>query len=155
MTQTLIFLTHFAVSWALVGLIWTIHVVHYPLFAAVKAGFREYHAGHSHKITLLVGPLMLMELAGALYLWLHPPAGTQQRMWLAALILLGVVWLETGLFAVPAHSRLETGGFDDGVHGALMAGNLVRTLAWTARGLLLLWILVRWTESLNSVGAVQ
>jgi hypothetical protein len=149
LTPHWILLTHVAATWALIGLIWTIHVVHYPLFAAVKTGFRAYHESHMQRITLVVGPLMLVELLGAVYLWLNPPAGTEQRMWLVALVLLGVVWAETGLFAVPQHGRLETGGFDGGVHAALMRGNLVRTLAWTARGVVLLWIVVRWADSLT------
>ena len=155
MSQHWILFTHVAATWALVGLIWTIHVVHYPLFAAVKTGFRAYHEAHMQRITLVVGPLMLVELAGAVYLWLHPPAGTEQRMWLVALVLLGVVWVETGLFAVPQHGRLEVGGFDAGAHRALMVGNLVRTLAWTALGVLVLWIMVRWASSLSPAGAIQ
>ncbi|MFT5734734.1 MAG: hypothetical protein ACI8WY_003417, partial [Planctomycetota bacterium] len=27
-----ILISHLAVTWALIGLIWTIHVVHYPMF---------------------------------------------------------------------------------------------------------------------------
>ena len=132
---------HVAATWALVGLIWTIHVVHYPLFASVGSGFRAYHESHMHRITFVVGPLMLAELVTAFALWMSPPVGTDPRLWLAGLVLLGVVWLETALFAVPQHGRLET-GFDQGTHRALMAGNLVRTLAWTGRGLLVGWILV-------------
>lgn len=137
---------HAAVTWALVGLIWTVHVVHYPLFASVGKGFRAYHESHMQRITYVVGPLMLVELVTAVSLWMSPPAGTDQRLWLAGLVLLGVVWLETGLFAVPQHGRLEA-GFDEGTHRALMAGNLVRTLAWTARGALVAWILVRYVQA--------
>jgi len=43
---------------------------------------------------------------------------------------------------VPQHGRLEQ-GFDESTHRALMAGNLVRTLAWTARGVLVGWVVVR------------
>ncbi|MEM9379721.1 MAG: hypothetical protein AAGB93_07190 [Planctomycetota bacterium] len=145
MSPAWMIVVHAAATWALVGLIWTVHVVHYPLFAAVGTGFRAYHESHMQRITFLVAPLMLIELATAFLLWMSPPAGTDGRMWLAGLVLLGVVWVETGLFAVPQHGRLEA-GFDGGTHRALMAGNLVRTLAWTARGLLVAWIVVRWTE---------
>ena len=126
---------HAASTWALVGLIWTIHVVHYPLFASVGTGFRAYHELHMNRITWVVGPLMLVELGSALVLWSHPPVGTSGRFWLAGLVLLAVIWIETGLFAVPQHGRLEA-GFDGKIHAALMTGNLVRTLAWTARGAL-------------------
>lgn len=134
-------LIHVASTWALVGLIWTVHVVHYPLFGAVGQGFRAYHEQHMQRITWVVGPLMLAELATGVLLWLSPPAGTDGRLWFAGLVLLGVIWLETGLFAVPQHGRLAA-GFDAGTQGALMAGNLVRSLAWTARGLLMGWVLL-------------
>ena len=145
MSSAWMIVVHAAATWALVGLIWTIHVVHYPLFAAVGSGFRAYHESHMQRITFIVAPLMLVELATAFLLWTSPPAGTDGRMWLVGLVLLAVVWIETGLFAVPQHGRLEA-GFDEGTHRALMIGNLVRTLAWTARGLLVAWIVVRWTE---------
>ena len=123
-------------------MIWTIQIVHYPLFAAVGKGFRAYHELHMRRITWVVGPLMLVELGSALVLWSNPPAGTSGRLWLAGLLLLAVVWIETGLFAVPQHGRLE-GGFEAGTHRSLMAGNLVRTLAWTARGALVAYAFMR------------
>ncbi len=140
-------------TWALVGLIWTVQVVHYPLFASVSTGFRAYHEAHMQRISWIVGPLMLAELGTAVMLWLHPPAGTEARWWLAALVLLGVVWLETALFAVPQHGRFETAGFEADNHRALMTGNLVRTLAWSARGVLVAWLLVRWATGLSGEGA--
>lgn len=138
---------HVAVTWALVGLIWTVHVVHYPLFASVGSGFRAYHEAHMSRMTIVVGPLMLAEIASAFWLWSSPPAGTEGRLWLVSLILLGVVWLETALFAVPQHGRLAS-GFEPSVHRALMAGNLVRTLAWTARGVVVAVIAARWVDGL-------
>ena len=55
MSGPLLLAIHAAATWALVGLIWTVHVVHYPLFAAVKTGFRAYHEAHMQRITLVVG----------------------------------------------------------------------------------------------------
>lgn len=152
MPDALILVSHAAVTWALVGLIWTIHVVHYPLFASVQSGFRKYHEEHMRRITWVVGPLMLSELAGGAYLWLYPIAGTESEHWLIALALLGVVWLFTGLFSVPQHGRLERGGFDQSAHRGLMISNLVRTLAWTARGVWVAWLLLCWAEALPSGG---
>lgn len=141
MTSALLLILHCAATWALVGLIWTVHIVHYPLFASVGAGFRAYHEAHMQRITWVVAPLMLTELVTAFLLWANPPAGTQARVWLIGLVLLGAVWIETGLFAVPAHGRLAA-GFDTNVHRSLMIGDLVRTLAWTARGVLVGWVLL-------------
>ena len=44
----------------LVGLIWFVQVVAYPLFARVAvADFLAYHESHSRLITYVVGPLMV------------------------------------------------------------------------------------------------
>ncbi len=43
---------HAAITWALVGLIWTIQVVHYPLLKNVgQAEFVAYHDRHMSLIT--------------------------------------------------------------------------------------------------------
>ena len=43
--ETGIFVANLAATWFMVGLIWFVQVVHYPLFAAVPAGepFAAYH----------------------------------------------------------------------------------------------------------------
>jgi len=131
---------HAASTWALVGLIWTIDVVHYPLFARVGSGFRAYHEEHMRRITPVVGPLMLAELVTGAWLWLEPPAGDGAAVWGAGFALVVVTWAITGLFAVPAHGRLERGGFDAGAHRLLMWADRARTAVWTARGALVLWL---------------
>ena len=59
---------------AMVGLIWFVQVVHYPLFAKVgSAGFTEYEQLHQQRTTLVVAPLMLTEAATACaMLWARP-----------------------------------------------------------------------------------
>lgn len=136
---------HAAATWALVGLIWTIDVVHYPLFAHVGKGFRAYHEEHMRRITPVVGPLMLVELATGAWLWLEPPGGDGALAWGIGFALIALSWSITGLFAVPAHGRLERGGFDAAAHRALMWADRARTAVWTARGGLVLWLLVRHT----------
>jgi hypothetical protein len=124
----------------LVGLIWTIQVVHYPLFARVGAQeWSQYHAEHSARITLLVGPLMLAEVGLSLALVAAAP---EERRWLAVVsgALVGVVWGATALLSVPLHGRLA-GAPDLGLVAALVQTNWVRTVAWTGRaGLLIGWL---------------
>jgi len=63
---------HAAATWALVGLIWIVHFVHYPMLARAGAGFRGMHTFHLDRMGFVVGPLMLAELATALLLWASP-----------------------------------------------------------------------------------
>lgn len=130
------------VTGALVGLIWTIQVVHYPLFARVGAeGFAAYEAEHARRITFVVGPLMLAELVVAAAIpFVVQGAGDRTIAWIG-LALVVAVWLVTAFASVPCHRRLAA-GFDELAHRRLVATNWLRTIAWTARGAiagLLLW----------------
>jgi len=123
---------HYAVTWALVGLIWTIQMVHYPLFAQVgPEHFVAYHRRHTREITLVVGPLMLAELATAVLLVLE---GNRDPWLLASLPLLALIWISTGFVQIPLHNTLTT-GFDAHAHRRLVTTNWWRTAAWSARGI--------------------
>jgi hypothetical protein len=123
---------HYAVTWALVGLIWTIQMVHYPLFAQVgPEHFVAYHRRHTREITLVVGPLMLAELVTAALLVLE---GNRDPWLLASLPLLALIWISTGFVQIPLHNTL-TSGFDAHAHRRLVSTNWWRTAAWSARGI--------------------
>lgn len=138
-----IFILQLASTWFLVGLIWTIQVVHYPLFAGVgEDRFTAYEASHARLITLVVGPAMLLEAATTLlFIAIRPAGAPVWAAWLG-LALLAIVWGSTALLQIPAHGRLAE-GFDASVHAGLVGTNWIRTIAWTARGVLLAW--VTWT----------
>ncbi len=123
---------HYAVTGALVGLIWTIQMVHYPLFAQVgPEHFVAYHRRHTREITLVVGPLMLAELVTAALLVLE---GNRDPWLLASLPLLALIWISTGFVQIPLHNTL-TSGFDAHEHRRLVTTNWWRTAAWSARGI--------------------
>lgn len=139
----LVLITHVAATWAMTGLIWFVQVVHYPLFAAVgPAGFAAYHAAHSRLTTLVVGPLMLVEAACAVWIALERPSAAA---WLG-IVLLAVVWGATFFVSVPRHNLLAT-GFDAAVIDSLVATNWIRTIAWTARAGVAAWFLASLTRA--------
>ena len=126
-------LSQVVLSCVLVGLIWVIQVVHYPLFALVgRAEHVVYHAAHVRRITWLVAPLMLLELGGGVALWWVAPP---HLVWAArgGVALLGLIWVSTALVQVPAHDRLAR-GWDPVAHRRLVRSNWVRTWAWSLRG---------------------
>ena len=129
-------------TWYMVGLIWMVQIVHYPLFAKVGSEqFVGYQISHQSLTTLVVGPPMLVEIVTAAWLlWARPPAVDG---WLAyaAFALLIVVWGSTMFIQVPCHEKL-TSGFDAAVHSRLVVSNWIRTVGWTGRGLLVTWMLV-------------
>lgn len=125
----------------LVGLIWTVQVVVYPQFGRVEAEWAGYHAAHRLQITWVVGPLMTAEACLAAALFLKAPPEKAGAAWLSA-ALVAFVWAWTGLVSVPLHDKLG-GGWDAALVAALVRTNWARTLAWSARMLLLGW----WTGS--------
>jgi hypothetical protein len=139
----LVFVAHAVATCALVGLIWLVQLVHYPLFAHVGAeAFPAFHQLHVRWISPVVVPPMLVELAGALYLVVDRPAFMPGWAAAAGLTLVVVAWGSTFALSVPAHDALAR-GFDPATIERLVTTNWVRTLAWTARAGLLSWLLVR------------
>ncbi|MFN8546781.1 MAG: hypothetical protein U0527_02105 [Candidatus Eisenbacteria bacterium] len=137
-----LFALHCATTWALVGLIWTVQLVHYPLFDRVeRARFSEFERDHSMRISRIAAPLMLFEAVSGAVLVLVAPTGLESaRLWLSVgLALIVLIWLSTFLLQVPRHRELAR-GFDAEAHGALVRSNWIRTVAWTARGALLAWL---------------
>jgi hypothetical protein len=90
----------------------------------------------------VVIPFMLLELVTAgLLLWWRPAGFPLWAAWTGA-ALVAVAWLSTFLLSVPQHNAL-LGGFDARAHALLVGTNWVRTLVWTARGVLIFWFLGR------------
>jgi hypothetical protein len=117
--------------------------VHYPLFAAVGAsGFAAYHDAHSRLTTLVVGPLMLVEAACAVWIAVERPSSAA---WLGV-ALLAAVWGTTFFVSVPRHNLLAA-GFDAAVVDSLVATNWIRTIAWTARAAVAAWFLSALTRA--------
>lgn len=136
-------LIHAAATLALVGLIWFVQVVHYPLFDLVsERRFDRFAAEHQRRTSWVVVPLMLTELGAALALLVSPPPGMGRGLlWLGA-ILLALIWLSTAFLQVPLHRRLS-GGRDVSTIRRLVASNWLRTAAWSGRGWLALALLAR------------
>lgn len=129
---------HLAATMVMIGIIWFVQVVHYPLMAlAGRDGYPAFQAAHSRRTTFVVAPPMLVELATGAWLALRPPPFFPASAAWAGLALLAVVWLSTFFLQVPEHGRLEH-GFDAVAHRRLVRGNWVRTVAWTLRGTLLI-----------------
>lgn len=141
--QSAMLTLHLLATAAMVGLIWFVQLVHYPLFAAVGSdGFAEYEQMHQRRTSFVVGPLMAAEGATALWLALAPPHGVA-RLWpVLGLAVLGVVHASTVLLQVPQHAALAD-GYDRVRVNRLVRTNWVRTLGWSIRGLIAALIVVQ------------
>jgi hypothetical protein len=138
-------IVHLFACFAMTGLIWLIQLVQYPIFAYIAPDkFAEAHAMHSNNITLIVFPLMGIELLTAFYLVAAGDA-PGNRLWMI-LNLLGVLalWASTAILYVPLHNILTIRGYNLEVIQRLVFLNWIRTLLWSVRTAgWLLWLLVK------------
>ncbi|MBC7793661.1 MAG: hypothetical protein H7Z43_08120 [Clostridia bacterium] len=132
----MVLIANAAATWLMVGVIWTIQLVHYPLFDRVASErFVAFHTTHSTRITWVVAPAMLTELVTSGVLAWHGKPVARVGFVCAAL-----AWIFTGLLSVPAHNALAR-GFDAGAHARLVSTNWLRTAIWTLHGVLVVAML--------------
>lgn len=137
-----ILLSNFVSTLIMVGLIWMVQVVHYPLFNDIgERSFVRYQQRHQRNISYIVGPVMLIELATSIMLVWSPIKGLDQLFVYAGIGLVVLIWLSTAFIQVPCHEKLVA-GFDQAAYKWLVNSNWIRTIAWTARGAVVTWMLV-------------
>ncbi len=129
----------------MVGMIWTIHLVHYPLFAEVgPESYVNFQSEHVERIgRLLLAPWLIEGVTLLVLLW-FVLAGKRREIAIPILVsavAMAVVLVISGFWSAPAHGDLAD-GFDAVVHDRLMAANLIRALAWSIRGVCAAWIVV-------------
>ncbi|MEY4483872.1 MAG: hypothetical protein RL693_1324 [Verrucomicrobiota bacterium] len=129
-----ILLLHFAATAALVGLIWIVQLVSYPIMLRVtEKDFKEYHPFHCDRITFVVGPLILAETGTAIWLWSQ---GFAEPLFLWSLIPLVMTWISTALIQVPLHWKCERSYSRRSIQ-RLIQTNWIRTFCWSTRALLI------------------
>lgn len=138
-----VFLIHLASTFFLCGLIWTVQIVNYPLFADVGVEtFGGYHQAHLWRMTTVVAIPMILELVTGCLLFLFQPFPIAIFFLVVGVLLIFIVWLSTIFLQVPRHESLSQ-GYTDVAQRLLTVSNWIRTVAWSLRGMLLLWILCR------------
>ena len=142
-----IFLANVTSTLFMVGLIWMVQVVHYPLFDDVgEQNYVQYQQRHQTNITYIVGPVMLVEIVTAIMLAIYPIKGVDKSLVYIGIGLVVLIWLSTAFLQVPCHAKLDK-GFDPAAYRWLVDSNWIRTIAWTARGAVVTCMLVRVPQS--------
>ena len=139
----LVLLTNVAATFFMIGIIWFVQVVHYPLYTRINPdAFPNYEVAHVNLITPVVAPLMFLEAITALLILLSPPDNVPYWLLIVGLVMVVIIWAETLFLNVPQHNALSN-SFDADVHRTLLLTNWVRTVMWTLRGVLMLFVLYR------------
>ncbi len=136
---------HLVSTVALVGIIWTVQVVHYPLMAHVgEEHFVGYASAHAPRMAAVVMiPWTVQGVTTAGLLLLRPDGVSTALLGAVAVAALTPV-VVTVVASVPAHRQLAS-GFQPAVHRRLVRTNWLRTAAWTAHLPLAVTVLLRVT----------
>ena len=131
---------HLVATVFMVGLIWFVQVVHYPLFDRISGEASiQYAAEHQRRTAWVVGLPMLVEGITTLWLFFDPINGRLLPL-LGGLVLMKI-HLSTVFLQVPLHKKLSQ-GYEREVVRKLVATNWVRTIGWTIRAAIAVAILV-------------
>lgn len=127
-------------SFFLCGLIWTIQLLHYPSFHAFdKTHFIEHMAFHKMRISLIVVPMMLLELATSMGLVLF--VNHHSALHSAGLIVVILIWLITFFVQVLLHNQLSS-GYEKRTVTKLVNTNWLRTLLWSVKSFLGVYLII-------------
>ncbi len=124
-------------SLIMVGLIWVIQLVHYPSFHFINEGrFSKFESFHAKRISLIVVPVMVIELISAFLLLVTNTRALSQILYINMGIVL-CLWLYTFFVSARIHQSLSYGYKKDQVI-LLVKSNWLRTILWTLKIPLLL-----------------
>jgi hypothetical protein len=122
------------------GVVWTMQILNYPLLTRVgREAFTSYEAALNRRFGLVVFPGVLAGLAGAIGLLAIRPR--QVPLWAPGceLTLIVIVVASTVVLQGRQHAALAR-GFDPRILRRLVRSNWVRVAAWSAAGVLALWM---------------
>ena len=122
-------------AFLLTGVIWTIQLIHYPSFHYIdKLSFVNFHKFHERRISIIVIPLMIVELITSVVLYMNDTSSLIFALNLAIIVL---IWCSTFFIQVPIHTILSSGK-DKKMIEKLVKTNWIRTFLWTIRMLLII-----------------
>jgi hypothetical protein len=140
--ETAVLVIQSLASGMMCGIIWFVQVVHYPLFAAVLGpqggAYAELNRSRTARVVL---PPMILEAMAAIWLVIRPPAAVGRPVAVLGLGAVAALWLSTLAVQIPLHVRLGREGSNHEVVGRLVQSNWLRTILWTARAVMAVWML--------------
>ena len=120
----------------MVGVIWVIQLLHYPSFHFINdQKYIEFQHFHMQRISFIVVPVMLIELASALLLAYF----FESSLTIILLALVLGIWAITFIFFTNMHQKL-TDGYNHSIVDRLVQINWSRTALWSLRLIILLSI---------------
>jgi len=133
MENRTLFITHFLASTYMLGVIWIIQIIHYPLFLFVgKDSFIAYELEHINKTAVVIALPMLIEFSTYMAMLYFNLSLRKNPLFLVSGLLLIIIWGTTFFVSVPLHNQLSM-GYDQKSVESLIHTNWIRTIAWSLR----------------------
>lgn len=133
------FLVTLAFTLYMTGMIWSMQVFEYPLFALVgRNEFPSYHAAHNRSLPFFVILPSVFALGSAVLLFWIRPTGIPPWSVVLVVVLDLAVLVSTVVWQAPLHGKLDREGFSAEIIRRLVRSNWIRTLLWTINALFLL-----------------
>jgi hypothetical protein len=133
------FLVTLAFTLYMTGMIWSMQMFEYPLFAMVGSNeFPSYHAAHNRSLPLFVILPSLLACGSAVALFWIRPTGISLWAVVPVVALDLAVLVSTALWQAPLHGKLDREGFSAEIIRTLVRSNWIRTILWTLNALFLL-----------------
>ena len=120
------------------GAIWIVQLVHYPSFLFIaKEEFTKFEVFHQRRISFVVMPLMVSELA--CHIILYATNSTQPSLLgIVSSISLFLIWFVTYFMCIPCHQSLCS-VFEKKIVLKLIYYNCYRTALWSIRSIIFFW----------------
>ncbi len=133
------FIITLALTLYMSGMIWSMQILEYPLFALVSPKeFPAYHRRHNRGLPFLVILPSIAAFASAVVVIFTRPA----RLPLWASIVVAVldlfIIIATVVREAPLHTQLDREGYSATLIRQLVQGNWIRTVLWTVNAIFLL-----------------
>lgn len=120
----------------MVGLIWMVQIVHYPLLSLVSVERApDIAREHQHRTGNVVGPAMVIEGVSTLGLLVWRPDNVWWILPWVNGVFLAVALGCTIFLSVPLHEKMANNPHDE-VGRRLVVTNWPRTIAWSIRGVI-------------------
>tara|TARA_R110002126_G_scaffold142037_2_gene287539 strand:- start:12784 stop:13251 length:468 start_codon:yes stop_codon:yes gene_type:complete len=127
--EQLIAIIQLIVDFGLVVLIWIVQLIIYPSLLYYKSkNLMVWHQKYTERIAVIVVPLMLIQLAIAIYLVFYQFDITNS----IRLIIVLFLWIFTFTSFAPLHFKISEGKHNDKLLELLIKRNWWRTFLWSA-----------------------
>lgn len=142
MFENILLFIHAFATWMMIGLIFFVQVVYYPLYVRLKDHFTPYDKKDIKHMGYLVAPVFFFEFISAVILVFYKYDDFVYRILsLVNLLMLISIWVVSYILQVRRFGK-HTLVFIDKMHHFLLTSNWYRTCVWFLRGLVVLSMLL-------------